>query len=104
MMSLFHKILDLADRLPEGIERARDQVIGILDADRRHDTPQEKMNDEIREQINASHRFRSFADQRTDNAIKWHVDGHDYMWAVSELLDNARDVIFILDWWLTPEL
>lgn len=104
MMSLFHKILDLADRLPEGIERARDQVIGILDADRRHDTPQEKMHDEIREQINASHRFRSFADQRTDNAIKWHVDGHDYMWAVSELLDNARDVIFILDWWLTPEL
>jgi len=25
-----------------------------------------------------------------------HIDGHDYMWAVSEMLDNARDVIFIM--------
>jgi phospholipase D1/2 len=50
-----------------------------------------------------------------------HIDGHDYMWAVSEMLDSAKEVIFILvcrpsfiqglvtemaqkDWWLTPEL
>ncbi|EMD31686.1 hypothetical protein CERSUDRAFT_127251 [Gelatoporia subvermispora B] len=26
------------------------------------------------------------------------------MYAVSELLENAREAIFILDWWLTPEL
>lgn len=26
------------------------------------------------------------------------------MWAVSEMLDNAKQCIFILDWWLTPEL
>ncbi|KAI5986718.1 hypothetical protein EDC04DRAFT_2589598 [Pisolithus marmoratus] len=103
-MSVFEKILDYADRLPEGVERARDQIIGILQPDHRHDNPEEKMNDEIRKQINESHRFGSFADQRSENAIKWHVDGHDYMWALSELLDNARDVIFIMDWWLTPEL
>jgi hypothetical protein len=25
-----------------------------------------------------------------------HVDGHDYMWALSELLDGAKEAIFIL--------
>ena len=25
-----------------------------------------------------------------------HIDGHDYMWAVSEMLDRAREAIFIL--------
>lgn len=25
-----------------------------------------------------------------------HIDGHDYMWALSELLDDAREAIFIL--------
>lgn len=78
----------------------------------RHDNPEEKLDDEIREQINASHRFRSFADQRIDNAIKWyvfvhttnsgakisfrHIDGHDYMYALSEMLDSAKECIFIL--------
>jgi len=51
-----------------------------------------------------------------------HVDGHDFMWAVSEMLDGAKEAIFILvsahlyftprcralidlqDWWLSPEL
>lgn len=85
------------------------------------------------------HRFQSFADEREGNFVKWyafapilwepvahcrsfhrHIDGHDYMWAVSELLENAKECIFILasskgtehgsdlifqqDWWLTPEL
>jgi phospholipase D1/2 len=36
--------------------------------------------------------------------VKWHIDGHDYFWALSEMLESARDVIFIQDWWLTPEL
>jgi hypothetical protein len=25
-----------------------------------------------------------------------HVDGHDYMWAVSEMIDRAKEFIFIL--------
>jgi phospholipase D1/2 len=33
-----------------------------------------------------------------------HIDGHDYFWALSEILDSAKEVIFILDWWLTPEM
>ncbi|EIW74184.1 phospholipase D [Coniophora puteana RWD-64-598 SS2] len=104
MSNFLERIVGLAERLPEGIERAQDQIIGILDPNRRHDNPEEKANDEIRAEINASHRFNSFASQRSENAVKWHVDGHDYMYALSEMLDSAKDCIFILDWWLTPEL
>jgi len=94
----------LIDRLPEGVQRAEDTIIGILDPDRRHDTPQERLNDQIRAQINKSHRFESFACERAQNFVKWHIDGHDYFYALSEMLENARECIFILDWWLTPEL
>ncbi|KAL8902135.1 MAG: hypothetical protein Q9207_004867 [Kuettlingeria erythrocarpa] len=49
-------------------------------------------------------RFGSFAAQRSGNDIKWYVDGCGYMWAVSRALEQARESIWILDWWLSPEL
>ncbi|KAF2140782.1 uncharacterized protein K452DRAFT_359777 [Aplosporella prunicola CBS 121167] len=52
----------------------------------------------------SDHRFLSFAPQRHDNDIKWFVDACGYMWAVSEALEKARESIWILDWWLSPEL
>ncbi|EMD36120.1 hypothetical protein CERSUDRAFT_116030 [Gelatoporia subvermispora B] len=104
MASFFHKVEQMAEKIPDGLGHARDMVIGILEPNRRHDDPDEKLADEIRAEINASHRFNSFAAERGQCAVKWHVDGHDYMYAVSELLENAREAIFILDWWLTPEL
>jgi phospholipase D1/2 len=39
----------------------------------RHDEPEEIMNDKIREEINNSHRFNSFADRRFENFVKWYV-------------------------------
>ena len=36
--------------------------------------------------------------------IKWYVDGRDYFWAVSMALDQAKESIYIADWWLSPEL
>nr|OQO29533.1 hypothetical protein B0A51_02625 [Rachicladosporium sp. CCFEE 5018] len=50
------------------------------------------------------HRFQSFAPQREGNDAKWYVDACGYMWAVSVALQNARQSIWILDWWLSPEL
>ncbi|PSS38102.1 hypothetical protein PHLCEN_2v82 [Hermanssonia centrifuga] len=94
----------IVERTSEGIHHARETAIGILNPNRRHDDPEEKHNDMIRAEINAGHRFDSFADERSQNFVKWHVDGHDYMYALSEMLDSAREAIFILDWWLTPEL
>ncbi|KAL8767625.1 MAG: hypothetical protein Q9194_005928 [Teloschistes cf. exilis] len=52
----------------------------------------------------AQNRYGSFATQRSGNDIKWFVDGCGYMWAVSRALEQARESIWILDWWLSPEL
>ncbi|KAK3115484.1 hypothetical protein LTR53_005141 [Teratosphaeriaceae sp. CCFEE 6253] len=50
------------------------------------------------------HRFQSFAPQREGNDAKWYVDGCGYFYAVSVALERARESIWILDWWLSPEL
>ncbi|KAH6665713.1 hypothetical protein B0J14DRAFT_643518 [Halenospora varia] len=52
----------------------------------------------------SNNRFRSFAPQRSGNNAKWFVDGCGYMWAVSVAIEEARESIWILDWWLSPEL
>lgn len=50
------------------------------------------------------HRFDSFAPIRENVLAQWFVDGRDYFWAVSSALEMAKDVIYIHDWWLSPEL
>jgi phospholipase D1/2 len=57
-------------------------------------------NDEPRE----THRFQSFAPHRIGNEAKWYVDGAGYMHAVSMAIERARESIWIMDWWLSPEL
>ncbi|MCJ1454912.1 Phospholipase D1 [Mycoblastus sanguinarius] len=49
-------------------------------------------------------RFDSFAPVRSDVFAQWLVDGRDYMWNVSRAISMAKDVIYIHDWWLSPEL
>ncbi|KAK0702589.1 hypothetical protein B0T21DRAFT_299717 [Apiosordaria backusii] len=49
-------------------------------------------------------RFNSFAPVRTGAYAQWLVDGRDYMWNVSRAISMAKDVIYIHDWWLSPEL
>lgn len=49
-------------------------------------------------------RFYSFAPVRKNAFAKFLVDGRDYFWALSEALEMAKDVIYIHDWWLSPEL
>jgi len=107
-MSVFSGFTHLQERVSGGIEKvlggAVRELKGIFDSDRRHDDPEEKARDEAREAILKTHRFRSFSSPREDNICKWHVDGHDFMWAVAELIDSAKEQICILDWWLSPEL
>ncbi|OCK78885.1 phospholipase D/nuclease [Lepidopterella palustris CBS 459.81] len=52
----------------------------------------------------AGRRYLSFAPERHGNDVKWYVDGCGYMWAVSIALERAKKSIWILDWWLSPEL
>lgn len=49
-------------------------------------------------------RFGSFAPVRNNCFAKWFVDARDYWWAASSAIEMAKDVIFIHDWWLLPEL
>ena len=49
-------------------------------------------------------RFNSFAPVRPNVFAQWLVDGRDYMWNVSRAISMAKDVIYIHDWWLSPEL
>jgi phospholipase D1/2 len=49
-------------------------------------------------------RFGSFAPIRTNVYAQWLVDGRDYMWNVSRAINMAKDVIYIHDWWLSPQL
>jgi len=51
-----------------------------------------------------NNRFDSFAPVRTGVFAQWLVDGRDYMWLVSRAIAMAREVVYIHDWWLSPEL
>lgn len=49
-------------------------------------------------------RFNSFAPIRNDCFAQWFVDARDYWYAASTAINMAKDVIYIHDWWLSPEL
>ncbi|KAK4556605.1 Phospholipase D1 [Recurvomyces mirabilis] len=49
-------------------------------------------------------RFGSYAPVRNNVHARWLVDGRDHMWQVSRAIDNARDFVYIHDWWLSPEI
>jgi phospholipase D1/2 len=70
----------------------------------RHDEEHEQQTDEKRSAICEINRFKSFAPARAGNRVKWYVDALDYLWAVSVALEQAKEVIYIEDWWLSPEL
>ncbi|CBX99294.1 hypothetical protein IAQ61_000572 [Plenodomus lingam] len=76
----------------------------LFNTNHRHDEEHEKATDAKREKIAENHRFNSFAPEREGNLVKWYVDGRDYFWAVAEALEQAKETIYIADWWLSPEL
>ncbi|XP_061097888.1 phospholipase D1a isoform X2 [Conger conger] len=50
------------------------------------------------------HRFGSFAREQENIPAKWYVNGKQYMEDVANALEEAREEIFITDWWLSPEI
>lgn len=73
-----------------------------------HDLPQFEESIKLMKQnspwASPSIRFDSFAPVRQNVFAQWLVDGRDYMWNVSRAISMAKDVIYIHDWWLSPEL
>ena len=80
------------------------KFFNIINPNHRHDEEHEKETDNKRTSIAKSHRFESFAPIRQNNNLKWYVDALDYLWAVSTALDQAQEVIYLADWWISPEL
>ncbi|XP_061569615.1 phospholipase D1 [Cololabis saira] len=50
------------------------------------------------------HRFGSFAREEVNIPAKWYVNGKTYMEDLADALEEAREEIFITDWWLSPEI
>lgn len=48
--------------------------------------------------------YSSFAPNRQNQMCKWYVNAATYMEHVMHGLNNAKEEIFIADWWLCPEL
>ncbi|KAG9029137.1 hypothetical protein FRB95_005641 [Tulasnella sp. JGI-2019a] len=94
----------LGPTVQQGLDAVKLQVKGSVERVDDHDDPTNIKRNDLRTQICNSHRFGSFAQQRYNNTAKWFLDGHDYFYAVSEIIAAAQRSIFILDWWLTPEL
>lgn len=68
-----------------------------------------QFDDSIRFMVNSTpwakpNRFDSFAPVRQKCFAQWLVDARDHMWVVSRAINQAKDVIYIHDWWLSPEL
>uniref|UniRef100_A0A4W4ERY9 Phospholipase n=1 Tax=Electrophorus electricus TaxID=8005 RepID=A0A4W4ERY9_ELEEL len=51
-----------------------------------------------------THRFDSFAKEQDSILAKWYVNGKTYMEDVASALEEAKEEIFITDWWLSPEI
>ncbi|GAD97514.1 hypothetical protein MYCGRDRAFT_35527 [Paecilomyces variotii No. 5] len=81
------------------IDSVGETVIGSDDKKEEDASPEDEVA-----ASNTSHRYDSFAPERGSNQVKWHVDGCNYFHAVSIALEQAKETIWILDWWLSPEL
>ncbi|XP_045383053.1 phospholipase D2 isoform X3 [Lemur catta] len=50
------------------------------------------------------HRHDSYAPPRSGTLARWFVNGAGYFAAVADAILQAREEIFITDWWLSPEV
>ncbi|KAF4969511.1 hypothetical protein FZEAL_10221, partial [Fusarium zealandicum] len=70
----------------------------------RHDEEHEQQCDTKRKEVQDKNRFESYFPERDGNLVKWYVDGSDYFHAVSVALSEAKESIYIMGWWVSPEL
>nr|XP_057943877.1 phospholipase D1 isoform X2 [Doryrhamphus excisus] len=49
-------------------------------------------------------RFEGFAPPRDNTCTKWYVNGSGYFADLADALEQAKEEIFITDWWLSPEV
>lgn len=84
------------DKMSSGFKNLKSEFEGVVDGGKKEYHAQTQKLSE--------HRFDSFVSPKNGNDVKWYVDGCSYMYAVSRAIEQATESIWILDWWLTPEL
>lgn len=100
---------------PQSAKKNHHHKLTIINSERKiklyaqqHDLPQFEESIRLMKQnspwASDKIRFESFAPVRNNVFAQWLVDGRDYMWNVSRAISMAKDVIYIHDWWLSPEL
>ena len=48
--------------------------------------------------------YKSYTNEKRGNKAHWFADGEDYFKDLAEKLMQAKETIFITDWWLSPEV
>ena len=102
-MSFFGEAKDAFESFTSHIKKEIDNIQGDDEPSSQSQNATENSSNTIQSQ-SGGNRFDSFAPPRTGNEAKWYVDGCGYMWAVSVAIEEARESIWILDWWLSPGL
>ena len=51
-----------------------------------------------------NNKYKSYTNEKKGNSAHWFSDGEDYYKDLSEKLMQAKETIFITDWWLSPEV
>lgn len=100
-MSFFGDAKNAFDSFTSHIKKEIDNIQGDEEPSVQSQGNTENSSNVVQGQ-NGGNRFESFAPPRTSNEAKWYVDGCGYMWAVSVAIEEARESIWILDWWLSP--
>ncbi|KAJ9624916.1 Phospholipase D1 [Taxawa tesnikishii (nom. ined.)] len=106
---------EMAKTATQSATQSKHHVIRLYNAERKLKllARNEKLFSQFKESIehmqrntiwSQKHRFDSFAPIRKGVFARWLVDGRDHMWQVSRAIDNARNFVYIHDWWLSPEL
>lgn len=87
------KIREKVDHLQSDISRLGVAVSTTWNPNHRHDDPWEKEVDDKLLAIRDGHRFRSFAPERTDNVVKWHIDGHGKLGGTGRERERQTDTM-----------
>ncbi|KAI9725434.1 MAG: Phospholipase D1 [Chrysothrix sp. TS-e1954] len=109
------KARDMARTAKKSAGAPRHHVLKLANSERKITlfARNERQQDQFAESIDfmrkntewsSTHRFGSFAPVRQNVSAQWLVDARDYLWNVSRAISMAQDVVYIHDWWLSPEL
>lgn len=109
------KAKDLAKSAKESARHPQHHTLRLENSERkmrllaRNERQMSQFEDSIRFMVSNTpwakpNRFDSFAPVRRNCFAQWLVDARDHMWVVSRAINQAKDVIYIHDWWLSPEL